>query len=77
MKVLIKVDTTIGGVRYLVNPGEQLPKELADYWIAEKALDSMISCGVVEAPVSKSERTTQAVMSEHPEIVTKKDYNKK
>jgi len=72
MKVLIKIDTTIGGVRYLVNPGEQLPVELLNYWTAEKALDSMIACGVVEAvkPVSHT-------MSDHPEIVTKKDNIKK
>ena len=68
MKVLIKVDTTIGGVRYQVNPGEQLPGKLAEYWIAAKAMNSMIACGVVEAPKN--------TMSEHPEIVLKAEPKK-
>lgn len=78
MKVLIKIDTTVDGVRYLVNPGEQLPGALQKYWTTSKAMDSMIACGAVEAPVSKSEETKPlAIMSDHPEIITKKDYNKK
>ena len=72
-KVLIKVDTTVGGVRYQVNPGEQLPGALAEYWIAAKAMDSMVACGVVEAPKNETDKTDVKVEKSE----SKKEYVKK
>lgn len=49
MKAKAQLNAKIGGIQYTVNPGEIIPRVLAEFYAANKAIDSMIAAGAIES----------------------------
>ena len=48
MKARAQLNAKIGGIQYTVNVGESIPPALAEFYAANKAIDSMIAAGAIE-----------------------------
>ena len=51
MKAKAKLSAKIGDIQYTVNPGENVPPVLAEFYAANKAIDGLIRSGAIEPDV--------------------------
>jgi hypothetical protein len=51
MKAKAKLSAKIGGIQYTVNPGENVPPVIAEFYAANKAIDGLIRSGAIEPDV--------------------------
>ena len=55
MKAKVKLSAKVGGVQYNVSAGEVIPPALAEFYAANKAIESLVKTGAIELDEQVSE----------------------
>lgn len=59
MKALKGFESTICGVRYVVNVGDEIPPRVAAHWKAVNLMGKMQVSGIIPAAIEKNDGATQ------------------